>query len=80
MGYCRHLDVGEDGGGESFRCRIHGGPEFPRLCADYNCVSWAKANDMYDGDNPTLARAQETLDRLRAEGAWPPKSANATWG
>lgn len=37
----------------------------PELCAQFNCVSWAKANDSYTEKNALLVRAQQALDRLR---------------
>lgn len=65
MGYCKHLDVTEQ---ERYRCRIYGTPEFPVLCGQYNCVSWAKANNKYTASNATLRRAQETLSRIEHDG------------
>ncbi len=32
---------------ESYRCTLYGSADYPDLCAQFNCVSWAKANDTY---------------------------------
>jgi hypothetical protein len=65
MGYCRHLDREENQGREFYHCRIYGTDGLPELCAQFNCVSWAKANDSYTEKNALLVRAQQALDRLR---------------
>jgi hypothetical protein len=65
MGYCRYLDREQNQGQEVFRCRIYETGDLPDLCAHFNCVSWAKANDKYTESNALLARAQQALDRLR---------------
>ena len=65
-GPCRHL-VSEDRGGTTLhRCTVHGTAAHPDLCADFNCVSWAKAHDTYSDRNSLLVSAQRALDRLRA--------------
>ncbi len=69
MGDCQHLEVAELADGRSYHCRIHGADDYPDLCAQFNCVSWAKANDTYSARNPLLVRAQQALNRLRAEKA-----------
>jgi hypothetical protein len=66
MGYCKHLDITPHGDGDAHRCRIYRTDELPELCSQFNCVSWAKANDSYTPGNALLARAQQALDRLRA--------------
>jgi hypothetical protein len=70
MGYCRHLEIEERPEGKFYRCRIYGTNDFPDLCAQFNCVSWAKANDTYSERNTLLVRAQQALNRLqkRVEG------------
>ncbi len=68
MGYCKFLEVDEQPGGTLFACQIYETSELPELCADFNCVSWAKANDSYNQRNPTLVRAQKAFDRLRSNG------------
>ena len=49
-----------------YRCRIYGTSNYPELCAQFNCVSWAKANDNYTDNNSLLVSAQQALDGLRA--------------
>lgn len=63
MGYCRHLHVAKEG----YRCKIYSSNDFPQLCADYNCVSWAKARDRYSTTNTILIQAQRTLDLILSE-------------
>jgi len=64
-GYCQHLEITEQGGDRRFRCRIYRTKDFPDLCAQYNCVSWAKVNDDYHEQNATLVAAQRALDGAR---------------
>lgn len=66
-GDCRHLETGSDASGRLYTCRLHGTRRYPRLCADYDCVAWAKHDDTYDAGNRTLVAAQRALDRLRGE-------------
>ncbi|MFN7956330.1 MAG: hypothetical protein U0610_31775 [bacterium] len=66
-GWCRHLEIGGDGAQPSYRCTIHDAHDYPELCAQFNCVSWAKANETYDARNALLVRAQRAWDRLRRE-------------
>lgn len=42
-GVCRHLEKY----GEIYGCGVYG--DRPRLCADYNCVAWAKASGEESG-------------------------------
>ena len=65
MGYCRHLANEQIQSGETYTCRIYETNELPELCAQFNCVSWAKANDNYNAKNALLVRAQQALDQLR---------------
>jgi hypothetical protein len=67
MGYCKHLHVEDKSWGTVFRCRIYGTSDLPELCAQFNCVSWAKANDNYSEGNSLLVSAQQALNRLRAK-------------
>ncbi len=69
MGYCKYLEIGNTPATTAYRCRIYESEEMPQLCTDYNCVSWAKANDTYNEKNATLVKAQEALERLRSNGA-----------
>lgn len=68
-GWCQHLAIATDGEVTSYRCSIHDAADYPELCAQFNCVSWAKANETYDGRNALLVRAQRAWDRLRGAGA-----------
>src|SRR5690349_14836497 len=43
MGPCPHLIEDKVDGRSTFSCELYGTSSFPALCADYNCVSWAKA-------------------------------------
>ena len=66
LGHCMHLEqVGDLLQGSRFACRIYGSAEYPQLCADFNCVSWAKVNDAYGPEHKTIAAAQRALDALR---------------
>lgn len=65
MGYCRHIEIERHPDGDRYRCRIYGTSELPELCAEFNCVSWAKANDSYSEKNSLLMTAQSALDRQR---------------
>ncbi len=65
LGWCQHLEILEGEGARSFRCRIYNTPQFPELCAQFNCVSWAKVYDCYNNNNELLVTAQKTLDGLR---------------
>jgi hypothetical protein len=69
LGNCRHLEREQNQGREAYRCRIYETNDLPDLCAQFNCVSWAKANDTYNERNALLVRAQQALDRLRGKSA-----------
>ena len=69
LGWCQHLEVSSDECGETYRCKIHGSAEFPALCAQFNCVSWAKCSDAYDSSNALLVQAQGALTLLREQAA-----------
>lgn len=60
FGYCKHLTVPR-APGERFVCQLHESPELPQLCRDYNCVSWAKANNAYGPGNEILVAAQMAM-------------------
>ena len=66
MGDCKQLDVEHRHEGANYRCHIYGTSDYPELCAQFNCVSWAKANDNYTDNNSLLVSAQQALDGLRA--------------
>ncbi len=72
LGFCRNLEVTESPDGPVHRCRVYGGPDFPELCEQFNCVSWAKANETYSTRNGLLVNAQRALNRLRARKAGAP--------
>ena len=59
MGFCKHLDVKAD---QTFACRLHGTSAFPQLCEQFNCVSWAKANNNYSDGNPLLRHVQSVWE------------------
>jgi hypothetical protein len=65
MGYCKHLVTTEENGDAVYRCKIYGTSEFPDLCADFDCVSWAKHADRYVESNKTLRSGQAALNLLR---------------
>lgn len=67
-GWCKHLEISEDRHGTLYRCRLHGGDDYPRLCAEYDCVSWARHDGSYHDGNALLATAQAALDALRRSG------------
>lgn len=54
--------------GRTYRCRIYGTSSYPELCEQFNCVSWAKANETYSERNALLVSAQRALNRLRDNG------------
>ena len=68
-GYCRHLAREEREGTVHCACNLYESPEFPQMCAEFNCVSWAKARNQYKPDNALLVAAQAAYDRMRSAGA-----------
>ena len=69
MGYCRHLAYWVEDGEAKYRCKLYGTSEFPQLCGDFDCVSWARSGNGYNEANATLVTAQRALDKLRAASA-----------
>ena len=65
MDYCAKLEIRELGQKKVYRCRIYGSRRYPELCEQFNCVSWAKANDTYRLGNNLLVSAQHALNQLR---------------
>jgi uncharacterized protein (DUF1919 family) len=65
MGYCQNLAIVQQPDSVRYGCRIYGTGELPDLCAEFNCVSWAKANDSYSEKNALLVSAQRSFDRQR---------------
>ena len=68
MDFCTHLEIREFADGKTYRCRIYGTGRYPQLCEQYNCVSWAKANEAYNTKNPLLMTAQKALNSLNKTG------------
>ena len=68
-GTCKHLIAGSDEQGELYSCALYGTPEYPELCADYDCVSWARRDDTYSPGNRILAAAQRALDGFPSSGS-----------
>jgi hypothetical protein len=64
MGYCQHLEIGGAEAARRFHYRIYGTEGLPELCAQYSCVSGAKARGEYDERNAMLGVAQRALDAL----------------
>ena len=71
MDFCKHLEISDLPEGKTYRRAIYGQGGYPELCAQFNCVSWAKANDTYTARNSLLVKAQEALNRLRDTGVRP---------
>ncbi len=69
MGYCKHLAIDSENGETLYRCKVYGTSEFPDLCADFDCVSWAKHGDAHRDSNKTIAAAQTALNLLRMKPA-----------
>lgn len=67
-GYCKHLEIGADAEGELFRCRLYGSKDLPKMCADYDCVSWSRHDNSYNDGNRLLVTAQTALNRLAKPG------------
>lgn len=67
LGYCRHLTVAPQTDSRAqFSCGIYETEQFPELCLQFNCVSWAKAHDRYSSKNRMLLRAQAAFDAQAA--------------
>jgi hypothetical protein len=66
LGPCRHLVTREEEAGTAYECAVYNDARRPQLCLDFNCVSWAKANNAYNLDNVLLVRAQQEWSDLRA--------------
>ncbi len=67
-GWCKHLEIGEDSHGKLYGCRLYGQAHYPRLCKEYDCVSWAHHDNTYHDGNALLKTAQMAFDALRAAG------------
>lgn len=64
MGHCKHLDLTTADGQIKYSCSLYGTDRFPELCADFDCVSWAKHGGNYHDGNPLLQIAQRALNRI----------------
>lgn len=64
LGNCQNLITTESDGGKHYQCRLYGSAGYPRLCAEYNCVSWAKYRDAYNSNNEILQAASRALKSL----------------
>jgi hypothetical protein len=65
LGPCRHVRTITSPTGLRFSCEIHETSEFPSLCAEFNCVSWAKAFNSFTSDNKLLQEAMRALAESR---------------
>lgn len=61
LGWCQYLRIAEDGQRPSYSCSLYGTTRFPQLCAQYNCVSWALAHNLYSPNNGMLRAAQSAF-------------------
>jgi hypothetical protein len=68
MGYCPHLRLDVDADVKRYSCTIHGTEKLPKLCKEYNCVSWAKTKNSYNERNEILVTANAALKRVNAAG------------
>jgi hypothetical protein len=73
FGDCPHLGVETQDGKSIRRCRVYGSADFPQLCAQFNCVSWAKTKNRYSTRNELLVKAQLAKDLLSARGGDSPE-------
>jgi hypothetical protein len=69
MGHCRHLEHRTEQGETTYRCRLYGTSDFPELCAEFDCVSWARFGNSYNESNSTLMTAQRALNKRRNQQA-----------
>ena len=65
LGYCKHLEILEEEGDRRFRCGVYGTSDYPELCAQFDCVSWALANNDYSDKNKRLVQAQTATNMVR---------------
>src|SRR6185503_11478028 len=65
MGYCKHLTQFVSGGEIRYECSVYNSSALPQLCRDYNCVSWAKANDGYNRKNNYLVSAENAQMKVK---------------
>lgn len=65
MGLCPNLQITEKDGAPFYHCVLYGRDNYPQLCADFDCISWAKYANRCDDSNSTLVAAQGALNLLR---------------
>lgn len=58
LGPCQHLRSEPTDGQTLYSCALYDDLSRPQLCEQYNCVSWAKANNAYNVNNALIAGAQ----------------------
>lgn len=58
LGPCSHLRSQPTDGATLYSCMLYDDLRRPQLCEQYNCVSWAKANNAYNLNNAVLSAAQ----------------------
>lgn len=58
LGECTHLETTILQGKPFYTCRLHGTDRLPQLCSEYNCVSWAKAHNVYQSGSSMMKRAE----------------------
>ena len=63
VGPCQHLKKRRGTAGTIYSCALYGRASRPQLCADFNCVSWAKVENSYNLNNPMLRAAQSAWAR-----------------
>ena len=64
---CRHMERFEENGDVRYRCKAYGTSDFPQLCSDFDCVSWARHGNQYNDSNKLLVAAQTALNFMRME-------------
>ena len=64
LGPCTHLKAECKGPDRLYTCALFDDARRPRLCEDYNCVSWAKVHDQFNLSDHRLAAAQAALEAL----------------
>jgi hypothetical protein len=67
LGPCRYLRSEPLEGQTLYSCALYGDARRPQLCEQYNCVSWAKANNAYHVNNQMLAAAQTAWAALECK-------------
>lgn len=63
LGMCPHLVESDT----KFACALYGTPSFPEMCAEFNCVSWAKAFNVFDKNNRVIQAALRAKEKLKLD-------------